>query len=767
MCMAQRTKSFLLAAVLVLMAWPATAGTKLSGGSVNILRDTEGAGGDLLADSSVALNNTVGEAATDSVSGGSFTLRRGYQNLEAQPGSIVSITAVTKSTGTLDLTWSAPGLDGFSGTVANGLYRIDYSTNPAHSFSQLSYQVEFPTAAVTPGTAQFYQITGLLPNTTYYTRIYLEDVARLYFAEDSSQGDESTLANAPVNPLITAVFATSVTITWNLPAGGAEDFESDASLLPAGAVIASTTASGVQVSMTLGGLNPSTTYFFKVASLNWQGDKNYATVLGTVTLPGIGPITNLASYPSALNRNVSFTWTNPSFPGFDGVLVVVSTNNPSVLPPPVVQGTSYAVGTQFSDGSVVKSTTLATGFTDTGLSLDTLYWFNFYAQGANSAYSVSVSTSVFLDLPPMAPNALKIMPVSATTNILTWRGTSSNLDGTPFISTAAINPNELVLYDIYRATQSANPGFVLIGTVPLTATVYIDGTVPDPTKTWVYKVVPRDLYAPTDAAMGLDTQGNLYVYSPDETTQLKVPPSLIAQMRVSSSPYGADILIREKDLADGSDPRIMRNAEFDAYKIPGNERVPDFHFPTPATTVSLGYAVSGGQIVPSAGGVSPLLASNARPAGLPAADAANSLGMFWDANSNFIKLYGYVDPLQQTVAVRTPNLGNYQVRALARSQNFDFDVSNLYGKVLAPNSTNNRAVFQLQNPKYSAFSGKIYDVRAKYVSDMAVCTDFTSWGSDCLQWDGRSNGQVVPGGVYIYQIRAEGKVFNGTLLVIR
>ena len=38
---------------------------------------------------------------------------------------------------------------------------------------------------------------------------------------------------------------------------------------------------------------------------------------------------------------------------------------------------------------------------------------------------------------------------------------------------------------------------------------------------------------------------------------------------------------------------------------------------------------------------------------------------------------------------------------------------------------------------------------------------------DTLTWDGKANGRTVPRGVYIYQIKSEDKVFNGTVVVIR
>ena len=138
-----------------------------------------------------SLNTSIGEAAFSSASAAGFAVNPGYIKLAAQPGSVVAITAVTKSTGTLELAWIAPGADGFQGSVGNGVYRLDYSSDPAHSFSPTVYRTEFSTS-VTPGAAQRLNIEGLEANTTYYTRIYLGDAGKV-IAENSAQSAESTL----------------------------------------------------------------------------------------------------------------------------------------------------------------------------------------------------------------------------------------------------------------------------------------------------------------------------------------------------------------------------------------------------------------------------------------------------------------------------------------------------------------------------------------------------------------------------------------------
>ena len=103
--------------------------------------------------------------------------------------------------------------------------------------------------------------------------------------------------------------------------------------------------------------------------------------------------------------------------------------------------------------------------------------------------------------------------------------------------------------------------------------------------------------------------------------------------------------------------------------------------------------------------------------------------------------------------------------AQARSAGAVFDLSNLSSRVITPNGDgrNDYVVFTLDNPRDSSITGKIYDLSGAFVADMKPGTQI----ADTLAWDGKSNGSVVPRGVYVYQIKAEGKTFNGTLVVIR
>jgi len=98
-------------------------------------------------------------------------------------------------------------------------------------------------------------------------------------------------------------------------------------------------------------------------------------------------------------------------------------------------------------------------------------------------------------------------------------------------------------------------------------------------------------------------------------------------------------------------------------------------------------------------------------------------------------------------------------------------------RIVTPNGDvrNDSAVFCFDNPSDSDVSGTIYSLLGSHVADFGSKTDPALSGcpsaglfkAQSLSWDGRSNGSTVHSGVYIYQIRAEGLTFTGSILVVR
>lgn len=750
---------------------PAAAGLPMSGGDDAIRRNLVSGAGGLSSGGGLSLNSALAEAAVGSFSGGGLSLGAGYMPLAAQPGSVISITAVTKSTGTLELAWTAPGLDGFLGQVTGGLYRVDASSEVSHVFDPTVYLTEFSTS-VAPGDPQAYVLSGLQPNTTYYARVYLGD-ARKVLAERSAALAGATLADLPSAPALSGVFSSSVTFSWTIPASGAEGYRLDGSstsfggLFPGGVLRSSSTPSGTVMTLTVDGLFPGTTYYFRLASLNWGEDANYGAVIATRTLPGSGPlpITNLATLRDALARRLTFSWNNQDYPDPAGVLVQMST---SPMTAPLAQGAAYAAGDLLPDGSRVLSASAGTSQLHDGLALNATYYYRFSSKDTARAYSVFVATECILDLPPMSPAGLQAsLSLDRSSITLNWAGVSSNMDGSPF--RAAAEPMELARYEVYRATGVIRPGWTLVASVPVSS-LTVTVPVPDPASLYYYKIVAADTAGAPGVSMIVDTQRNLYALAPDQVSRLKIPAELSGVVAAGGNPSGHPIFFAARERTTDEGGKIMKSVEFAPVQAPGGGVLAGFRVDSPDMDIVLRYDTLNGQVVPSgvktaaAAGLAP--SQSAPPASyVPAEDAAGALGVYWFNGSEYVKVFGSVNPADQTVTVRSALPGSYQIRSLVRTGGVSFDVKQMSNKVITPNGDglNDYVTFTLDNPRDSAYSGKIYDLTGAFVADMRPGRQV----ADTLEWDGRAGGAAVPRGVYVYQIKAEGKTFNGTIVVIR
>ncbi|MDO8806674.1 MAG: gliding motility-associated C-terminal domain-containing protein [Elusimicrobiota bacterium] len=760
------TGFFLSAALAFGFACGAQAGIPLAGGDNSIRRNLVSGGGAVASGAGFSLNYALAETAIATAAGSAFNFNSGLMPLAAQPGTIISLTAVSKATGTLELAWNAPGLDGFLGAVTGGQYRIDTSSQASHVFDPAVFVTEFSTS-VTPGEPQAYILTGLEPNTTYYTRVYLAD-ARKVVAERSAPGDESTLANLPVSPVLSGVFRSSVTFAWTLPPGSAEGYQLDGSstnfgaLFPGGVVHSSVTDQGTRLTLAINGLNPDTSYFFRLASLNWQQDVNFGTIIATRTMLGTAPlpVENLASLPDGLARRLMFSWANAGYDDPTGVLVQMST---MPITYGLAAGANYGDGNIFPDGSVVLSSAAGSSQLHEGLALNSTYYYRFSSHNTARAYSVFVATECILDLPPMSPAGLEAF-VSPDRSAITmnWSGVSSNLDGSGFRHSG--EGMELARYEVYRATGIIRSSWALVASVPVSSQS-VTVPVPDPDTAYYYKVAAMDSIGTPGTSMVVDTDRNLYAVAPDQVSRLKIPAGMTGVVLPAGNPSGRPIFFAARERAQDEGGKIMKSVEFRPVQAPDGGELADFRFEKPETDIVLRYDTESGQVVPSSfkgSGISQLssLASSVR-----ASDARTKLGVYWFNGKEYVKVFGTVNPEEQTITVRSALPGSYQIRSLVRAGGVSFGVKEMSNKVITPNGDglNDYVVFTLDNPKDSSFSGKIYDLTGALVAEMRPGTQI----ADTLEWNGKAGGSAVPRGVYVYQIKAEEKTFNGTIVVIR
>jgi kumamolisin len=180
------------------------------------------------------------------------------------------------SSASLELSWS-------SGTLAPGTSYLAQVSASASPFTPAASAVTTSTYAV---------VTGLSANTTYYAQVQAQSASSDPNGAFTALGAGATWANAVTAGAFSQVFVSSLSVAWTpLPsspqAATAESTRVDLSTSPTFAALTAsssvpTSASAVQFT----GLSYGTTYYARVASLNWQGAASYFNVPGSTTTGG-------------------------------------------------------------------------------------------------------------------------------------------------------------------------------------------------------------------------------------------------------------------------------------------------------------------------------------------------------------------------------------------------------------------------------------------------------------------------------------------------
>ena len=141
--------------------------------------------------------------------------------------------------------------------------------------------------------AQAVQLTpqGLFTNTTYYLRAGALWGQSTYYAL-TTPISTATLASPLSNAAVARVFVTSVTVNWTALPISPSSSTAEAYLLQAstaadfsGTIFSSVTTNAALSTLTVSGLTTATTYYFRVASVNWNNVPNYVVVGSTMTVP--------------------------------------------------------------------------------------------------------------------------------------------------------------------------------------------------------------------------------------------------------------------------------------------------------------------------------------------------------------------------------------------------------------------------------------------------------------------------------------------------
>ena len=448
--------------------------------------------------------------------------------------------------------------------------------------------------------------------------------------------------------------------------------------------------------------------------------------IGTVNLQWISPGNDGNEHSVPGGYIVRYSSVYAQSPSISDAMFDAATNAPAP-PAAAVQGTTVTM-------------------TVAGLSPSIVYYFaikTFERDGTRSGLSKSV-----LNL-AQQPFGIALTTAAASAS-LRWMPSVRYSDGIPFSNPNAPAPNELDGYHVFRATAPIQAPWTEVAAVSTATLTWTDAAVAG--GPYYYSLVASNASG-RSAPSVVRSAGDLsaFVIAPDGVSYFHVPAANVSPVEgVAGNPNSAYLITasnRPQDLGT-MNGRVMKSVEFDAYQG-GVLLAPNLPI-SGQGTLRLNY-----QTAPGSGQVTPSDVSASE----------TNMSTYWFNGVNWVQLYGTVDSIDKVMTINTIYVGQYQLRSVERTGGFNFNMAGVSNRFVTPNGDkkNDNVVFTFDNPRDSAVSAKILDLRGRVVAANLPAGP----QGNTLLWDGTAGGRPVAGGVYIYQISAEGKTFTGTLVVIK
>ena len=257
---------------------------------------------------------------------------------QSPPAAIADLAAAVVDETTVELSWTAPGDDGVSGTV--GQYDVRLSDQPIDADSFDAAQgIDGPAQPVAAGETETLAVDGLTTGQTYYFAVKAADEvpnwAPISNVVEATPAD--VVAPAAVNLAVVAVTDTSVSLEWNAPGDDGDqgtadrydiryaDFVIDAGSFDSAEAVAAPPApqpAGTAQQVTVDGLDTAVEYSFALIAYD---EADNASDLSNVVLatPGEQDTTPPAAVAdlavdSAAETSVLLSWTAPGDDGAGG-----------------------------------------------------------------------------------------------------------------------------------------------------------------------------------------------------------------------------------------------------------------------------------------------------------------------------------------------------------------------------------------------------------------------------------------------------------------
>jgi titin len=271
--------------------------------------------------------------------------------------------------------------------------------------------VSYPFGITLPAGSTTYLNTGLSAGTTYFYRVNAANTGGTSgFAGPVSATTVPTIPVAPSNLRFTNRTTTRLDLAWNDNSNNESGFLIQSSLT--GVTYTNLDTVGANVTgYEVRGLNVGTTYFFQVAAFNAGGTSSFSGATSWQTLPNAPATPAFTSILAGSSTQININWTN------------------------VANETGYNLYRSLNDVSYTGITTLGsdvTGFTNSGLSAGTTYFYKIEAFNVGGTSALSGATST-ITLPagttPSAPSGFTAISATSNSVTLQWTDTSTNEDG--------------------------------------------------------------------------------------------------------------------------------------------------------------------------------------------------------------------------------------------------------------------------------------------------------------------------------------------------
>ena len=247
------------------------------------------------------------------------------------PSAIANLGAGTPTEHSIELSWTAPGDDGNSGTASQ--YSIRYSTAfiTEANFSAAT-AVATPPTPLAPGSLQSYVVTGLNSGTTYFFAVKTADEVPNWSTVSNcatlATSNDATAPAAVANLNAVLPTVTSLTLLRTAPgddgsAGTATQYDirySTSTITAANFATATQITnetlpkvSGSPESLLVAGLATNTRYYFAMKTAdertNWSAISNIANNITSQDNTPPSAINDLAAAPGSANGEITLTWT--------------------------------------------------------------------------------------------------------------------------------------------------------------------------------------------------------------------------------------------------------------------------------------------------------------------------------------------------------------------------------------------------------------------------------------------------------------------------